>query len=233
MAQTKACEPEWIVRMRAYLGNPNMNRTQCFLCRAARHDSALVQMSPWNEMAEIYRRGQLETDPIANAYTLSRHFEWKLRRPANDNLKAGQTPVPELRAVDIYWHFKMHMLEASNEVYNTLREIKDTEYLLINDLRKPVIKADGRRGYSARKKIVPLLNMIWTQKRQYMALKPERLAFYNPTYGLNVADVSAFANKNQNWQQINVEDYLIKATAERSKSGGGGGDASASKRART
>jgi len=203
--------------MRAYLGNPNMNRTQCFLCRAGRHDSALVQMSPWNEMAEIYRRGQLETDPIAVAYTLSRHFEFQIRQPANDNLKAGQVPVPELRAVDIYWHFKMHMLEASNELYNTIREIRSAEYLLIGDLRKPVIKADGKRGYSARKKIVPLLNMIWTQKRQYMSLKPERMAFHNPTYGLSVADVSAFANKNQNWQQINVEDYLSKETAKRAK----------------
>lgn len=168
-------------------------------------------------MAEIYRKGQLETDPIANAYTLSKYFEYQIRRPANARLKAGQIPIPELKAVDIFWHFKMHMLEASNEVYNTLRDIRDTEHLLIGGLRKAIIKADGRRGYAARKKIVPLLNMIWTQKRQWMGMKPERCAFYNTTYGLNVADVSAFANKKQNWEQINVEDYLCKQMAKSAK----------------
>lgn len=228
LEQTKACDPEWIVEMRAYLGEPNKNRTRCFLCKAARHDSALVQMEPWNEMAEIYRKGQLETDPIANAWTLSRHFEVNVRQEANKRLKKGQPPVPAMRAVDIYYHFRMHMLEASNEVFNTIREIKNTEYLILSVLRKPILKADGRPGFAPRKKLIPLLKSIWSEKRQWMSMRPERLCFYNPVYGLNVADVSAFANKNRKWAQINVEDYLVKETSKRTKligdgSSGGGG----------
>ena len=225
VTQSRACDPEWLTRMRDYLGEPNMNRTRCFLCRAARHDSALIQMKPWNDMAEIYRKGQLETDPIANAYTLSRHFETEIRQPANSKLKRDQRPIPELRAVDIFWHFKMHILEATNEVYNTIRDIKETETLLFGTLRKAIIKADGRPGFAARKKIIPLLKTVWAEKRQWLSLRPDRMAFYNPVYGLNVADVSAFANKNQKWEQINVEDYLGKELAKRARVQGAPSDA--------
>lgn len=219
--QTRACDPQWLINMRAYLGPENRDRTLCYLCRAARHDSAMCSMQAWDEMAAIFRKGQLETDPVVNAWNLSRHFELNIRRPANRHLKRGQTPIPELRAVDIYWHFKKHILEASNEVFETIRSIKEYEDDLLGSARKAIVKADGTMSFAVRKKYTPHLKAVWAEKRMWLSLQPHRLAMYNPTYGINVSDVSAFANKNQNFVQTNVEDYLAKETAKRARSEAG------------
>jgi len=214
--QTKACDEQWYINMVEYLGPVTTeDRALCWLCRAARHDSALIPMAAFNDMAEIFKKGQLETDPVVNAWNLSAHFEVKIRQVANSHLRKRQTPIPELKAVDIYWHFRMHIFEASNEVFNTIQDIKAYERDLLGSCRKAIIKADGTHSFAVRKKYTEHLNKVWTQKRLWLMMRPERSAFYNPVYGLNVSDVAVFANKNRYYVQANVEDYLAKESAKR------------------
>ena len=199
-----------------YLGpETTQDRALCWLCRASRHDSAMLPLEAFNKMAEIFKKGQLETDPVVNAWNLSMFFETKIRQVANSHLKKHQTPIPELKAVDIYWHFKMHIFEASNEIFETIQTIKATERDLLGSARKAIIKADGKESFSVRKKYIEPLNKVWTQKRQWLMMRPERSTFYNPVYGLNISDVAVFANKNRYFVQANVEDYLAKESAKR------------------
>lgn len=158
--QTSAHPPPTLAYIEAYLGQPTRDRSLCWLCKVARTDSTAIAMKRYNEMVTMFIRSRIDTDPVVLAMEMAKFFEFHIRRPANKFRQPRQQEVPELRAVDIYWHFKVHMKESSNRLLQRLEELQEIgDTIYQNCLFKPVKDVRERWILVPRKKYIdPYVN---------------------------------------------------------------------------
>ena len=209
LEHTRAHPPPSMSYLVAHLGQPERDRSKCWLCHSFRMDSTAVSLKKYNKMMRMYLKGRVDTDPIVLSLELADHFEEEIRKEANQNLREGQLPVPQLRGADIYWHCRTHVKDASNRLLQRLDELQEIgDTMFQNALFKPVVNSRGRTVLVPRKKYVSSYLRVLTQERLFRREHPENHFLYTQDYALG-SEVHGFINVQRPWYWDNVPTSFL------------------------
>jgi len=172
-------------------------------------DSTAISLKKYNQMMRMYLKSRVDTDPIGLAQELEQFFEVEIRQEANANLREGQTPIPRLRAADIYWHCRRHIKDASNRLLQRIDELQEIgDSMFENAMFKPVVNARGRTVLIPRKKYINTYLKVVTQERLLRRERPESHFLYTQDYALG-SEVHGFINIKRPWYIDNLPAFFL------------------------
>lgn len=194
----------------AYLDRPNPDRSKCWFCKSGRTNSAAISFKAWNQLMTMYRRSRVDTDPVVLAMEMQIFFEKYIRKPANKYRSREQEEIPEQRAIDIYWHCRKHIKEASNRLIQRLDELQEAaDTIYEQNLYKPIRNVRGEVRLVVRKKELDAYLKLVKEERMMRKERPERMVLFSNDYCLDTSDVRGFANVQRPFYMDNMPSYLL------------------------
>jgi hypothetical protein len=208
---TKACPAPSLARVMAYFGRPpDEDPLDCWFCQAARLDSTAISMRRMNEMVDMYLRALLNTDQVALVIQLAKFFEFLIRQPANAKLQAGQHAIPPQHPIQIYWHIRIHVVEASNVLFQRASQLKEAaDTISMRQLYEKQYDSDGNLFRAVRPEMVKPWLAILKEERLMRKEQPERMFLYSAAWAITPGSVNGFVNVDRPFYLENMPAYAL------------------------
>lgn len=216
LKQTPAIEPPSLIRARAILGPEKPLRADCYLCKAARVDSGATACRFWVDMTHMYRQDRVDTDSCVSALNRAKKFA-VMAKKANKNLEPGQEPIPILSPMEIWWHDKFHLKDASSRIENTIERYQEIEDTIEGQMYVMQRDAAGRIRPAVDLACIKPLIEVTKEKRAFMQLRAREMHLYATDYDVNVATVTPWANMRRPVYVANMPDVTKRHKAKRVK----------------
>lgn len=86
------------------IGMPEKEHRTCWACNDGLATDVPINTNALDRMQEMLERNFRTMDHVVLAGKLHRHFMTHVWEPANRNLRPGETPIPEWRKADMWYH---------------------------------------------------------------------------------------------------------------------------------